>query len=129
VKYYIDTISTLHFEDAVQMVKDELKKEGFGILTTISIQDKLKETIGVDFRRYLILGACNPAYAYKALSAEDKIGTMLPCNVIIQETTDGKVEVAAVNPLASMMSVDNPALFGIAKEIEAKMKRVISNIL
>jgi uncharacterized protein (DUF302 family) len=88
VKYYIDTISTLHFEDAVQMVKDELKKEGFGILTTISIQDKLKETIGVDFRRYLILGACNPAYAYKALSAEDKIGTMLPCNVIIQETTD-----------------------------------------
>ena len=125
MKYYIEKVTDYSFEEAVQKVTDELKKEGFGVLTEINIHEKLKDKLNVDFRKYRILGACNPAAAYQALQAEDKIGTMLPCNVIVQETTDNKVEVAAVNPIASMMAIENASLGGIATDIKERLERVI----
>jgi uncharacterized protein (DUF302 family) len=116
------------FEQTVQKVIDALKTEGFGVLSEINIDEKLKEKLGVDFRKYKILGACNPAYAYKALQLEDKIGVMLPCNVIIQETKDGSVEVSAVNPMSSMSGVNNPKLMDIAGEIQSKLRAVIDKL-
>ena len=106
----------------------ELKKEGFGILTDIDMKATLKQKLDVEFRKYRILGACNPPFAYKALQAEDKIGTMLPCNVIVQEISDGQVEVTAIDPLASMQAVENPALKEIASEISNKLKTVIDRV-
>ena len=105
-----------------------LAKEGFGILTEIDVKATLKKKLDVDFRNYRILGACNPPFAYKALQAEDKIGTMLPCNVIVQEISDGKVEVTAIDPLASMQAVENPALKAIAAEVSSKLKAVINRV-
>jgi len=125
MKYYIDKVTDYTFDEAVDKVTEELKKEGFGVLSEINIHEKLKEKLDVDFRKYRILGACNPPAAYKALQAEDKIGTMLPCNVIVQETKDNKVEVAAVNPVASMMAIENPALESIAADITNRLNRVI----
>jgi len=116
------------FEQTVQKVIDALKTEGFGVLSEINIDEKLKEKLGVNFRKYKILGACNPAYAYKALQLEDKIGVMLPCNVIIQETKDGSVEVSAVNPISSMSGVNNPQLMDIAGEIQSKLRAVIDKL-
>ena len=118
----------LSFEDTINKVTEELKKEGFGVLTTIDVKDTLKNKIDVDFKKYTILGACNPPFAHKALLAEDKIGTMLPCNVIVQETADGKVEIAAVDPMASMMAIENEALGGIATEVREKLKAVIDRL-
>ena len=115
------------YESAVSRVTDELKKEGFGVLTEIDVKAALKKKIDVDFRKYRILGACNPSYAHKALLAEDKIGTMLPCNVIVQEKEDGKIEVAAIDPIASMQAVGNESLGGIAVEVQSKLKKVIEN--
>ncbi len=126
MKYYIEKITDYTFDEAVDKVTEELKKEGFGVLTQIDIHEKLKEKLDVNFRKYRILGACNPPAAYKALQAEDKIGTMLPCNVIVQETSDNRVEVAAVNPAASMMAVENPALEAVAADITNRLKRVIA---
>lgn len=126
MKYYIDKLTDYTFDVAVERVTEELKKEGFGVLSEINIHEKLKEKLDVDFRKYRILGACNPPAAYQALQAEDKIGTMLPCNVIVQETSDNKVEVAAVNPMASMMAVENPALESVATDITERLKRVIT---
>jgi uncharacterized protein (DUF302 family) len=126
MKYYISKKIRMDFDQAVQLVTESLKKEGFGVLTEINIQEKLKEKLNVDFRKYKILGACNPAYAYKALQMEDKIGTMLPCSVIIQELGNNEVEVAAVDPIASMMAIENPDLAGIAVEIKEKLELVIS---
>jgi len=103
-------------------------KEDFGILTEIDVKETLKKKLDIDFKRYKILGACNPPYAHKALVAEDKIGTMLPCNVIVQEISKGIVEVAAVNPMASMQSVENEDLAKIAEEIQSKLKSVIENL-
>lgn len=128
MKYYIEKTTDYTFDEAVEKVTEELKNEGFGILSRIDIHDKLKEKLNVDFRKYTILGACNPPYAYKALQQEDKIGTMLPCNVIVQELGDKKIEVAAVNPAASMMAVDNSALAGIADEIYNKLEKVIASL-
>lgn len=128
MKYYIEKITNYTFDQAVEKVTDELKKEGFGVLTQIDIHDKLKEKLDVDFRKYRILGACNPPAAYQALQAEDKIGTMLPCNVIVQETSDKKVEVAAVNPIASMMAVENQKLAAIAEDITSRLERVIAAV-
>lgn len=128
MKYYIEKTTDYTFDEAVEKVTEELKKEGFGILSRIDIHDKLKEKLNVDFKKYTILGACNPPYAYKALQQEDKIGTMLPCNVIVQELGDNKTEVAAVNPAASMMAVDNSALAGIAGEIYNKLEKVIASL-
>lgn len=125
MKYYIEKTINYSFDEAVEKVTEELKKEGFGILSEINIHEKLKEKLNVDFRKYRILGACNPPNAYKALQAENKIGTMLPCNVIVQELENGKTEVAAVDPVASMQAVENDDLTAIAKDITEKLERVI----
>ena len=116
------------FEETVERVTAALKQEGFGVLTTIDVKDTLKKKLDVDFRNYRILGACNPPYAYKALQAEDKIGTMLPCNVIVQELDDGTIEAAAVDPAASMQAVNNKKLAETASEVRDKLKRVIYNL-
>ena len=127
MQYYFNKIVQMTFEETIVKVTEELKKEGFGVLTEIDVKAALKKKINVDFRKYRILGACNPAFAYKALLAEDKIGTMLPCNVIVQEREDGKIEVAAIDPIASMQSVENKSLGGIAVEVQSKLKKVIEN--
>ena len=127
MQYYFNKIVQMTFEETIDKVTEELKKEGFGVLTEIDVKAALKKKINVDFRRYRILGACNPSFAYKALLAEDKIGTMLPCNVIVQEREDGKIEVAAIDPIASMQSVQNESLGGIAVEVQSKLKKVIEN--
>ena len=128
MKYYFEKTINYTFEEAVERVTEELKKEGFGVLTEIDVRATLKKKLGIDFRKYQILGACNPPFAHKALQAENKIGTMLPCNVIVQELEDGKTEVAAVDPVASMMAVDNDKLGEIAGEIRAKLEKVIQNV-
>jgi uncharacterized protein (DUF302 family) len=128
MKYYIEKTTNYSFDEAVERVTEELKKEGFGILSEINIHEKLKEKLNVDFRKYRILGACNPPNAYKALQAENKIGTMLPCNVIVQELDNGKTEVAAVDPVASMKAVGNAELESIAKEIRTKLQKVINTL-
>ncbi|MDH3390973.1 MAG: DUF302 domain-containing protein [Desulfobulbaceae bacterium] len=128
MQYYFNKIVEMTFEETIDKVTEELKKEGFGVLTEIDVKAALKKKIDVDFRKYRILGACNPSFAYKALLAEDKIGTMLPCNVIIQEREDGKVEVAAIDPIASMQAVESESLGGIAVEVHAKLKKVIENM-
>jgi uncharacterized protein (DUF302 family) len=123
--YYINKIITANFDQAIERVTKALKTEGFGVLSEIDIQHKFKEKLDVDFRKYKILGACNPSYAHKALQHEDKIGTMLPCNVIVQEIGKNQVEIAAVNPAASMMAVDNKELHAFADDIKAKLERII----
>ena len=128
MSYYFTKIVAASFDKTVAKVTEELKVEGFGILTEIDVKETLKKKLDVDFRRYKILGACNPPFAYKALTAEDKIGTMLPCNVIVQEISDGQVEVTAIDPLASMQAVENPALTEIASEISGKLKTVIDKV-
>jgi uncharacterized protein (DUF302 family) len=128
MKYYIEKATGYSFDEAVEKVTEELKKEGFGVLSEINIHEKLKEKLDVNFRKYRILGACNPPKAYEALQAENKIGAMLPCNVIVQELDDGKTEVAAVDPVASMMAVENAELESIAKEIRTKLQRVIETL-
>jgi len=127
MKYYFSKELKISFNEAIIRITDELKKEGFGILTEIDVQAAMKKKLNVDFRKYQILGACNPPFAYKALQEEDKIGTMLPCNVIVQET-EGGVEVAAIDPVASMQAVENPALEGIASEIRRKLEKVIESL-
>jgi len=128
MNYCISKIIKTSFENAEKQTIEALKKEGFGVLTEIDIQEKLKEKLNVDFRKYKILGACNPPFAYKALQLEDKIGIMLPCNVIVQELGKNEIEVAAVDPVASMMAVENSNLAGIAKEIKEKLERVIASL-
>jgi len=128
MSYYFTKKLNLSFYTAIARVTDELKKEGFGILTDIDVKATLKKKLDVEFRKYRILGACNPPFAYKALQAEDKIGTMLPCNVIVQEISDGQVEVTAIDPLASMQAIENPALKEIAAEISNKLKTVIDRV-
>jgi len=127
-KYYFDKTLDRSFEDAIARVTEELKKEGFGVLTEIDVQATLKKKLDVDFRQYKILGACNPSFAYQALQAEHNIGLMLPCNVIVQDAGNGKSEVAAIDPLVAMSRVDNPALEPIAREIQAKLQRVIESL-
>lgn len=128
MKYYFSKTVTLPFDDAIERVIAELQKQGFGVLTDIDVKQTLKKKLNVDFKKYRILGACNPPFAYKALQVEDKIGTMLPCNVIVQEIDEGQVEVAAIDPVASMQAVSNPALKDVAEKIQAKLKKVIENI-
>ncbi|MEE8329639.1 MAG: DUF302 domain-containing protein [Thermodesulfovibrionia bacterium] len=128
MQYTFNKILDISFDAAVDRVIDELKKEGFGVLTDIDVQMTLKKKLDVDFRKYRILGACNPSFAYKALQAERRIGTMLPCNVIVQETEQGKTEVSAIDPIASMQSIENPELRDIANQIQAKLKKVVDNL-
>jgi uncharacterized protein (DUF302 family) len=125
MEYYFSKMLNASFDESIQRVTDALKAEGFGIISEINIHDKLNEKLGVEFKKYRILGACNPGYAYKALQAEDKIGTMLPCNVIVIDQGGDRIEIAAVNPVASMMAIHNPALEPIALEITGKLKKVI----
>lgn len=128
MSYYFNKVLNVTFDDAVTRVVEELNKEGFGILTEIDVRQTLKKKLNVDFRNYRILGACNPSFAYKALQAEEKIGTMLPCNVIVLETVDGNVEVAAVDPVASMQAIQNEGLGDIASQVREKLKRVIDQL-
>ncbi|GET22882.1 DUF302 domain-containing protein [Prolixibacter denitrificans] len=128
MKYYIDKKINGSFDEVISQVTEALQKEGFGVLTEIDIQQKLKEKVDIDFRKYKILGACNPPYAYQALESEDKIGTMLPCNVVVQELESGEIEVAAVNPVASMQAVENDDLVCISTEILRKLERVIASL-
>jgi len=123
--YYFSRKIDAGFDEAVSRISEALKNQGFGILTEIDVGATLKKKLDVDFRPYRILGACNPPSAYKALQAEDKIGTMLPCNVIVQEAEDGRVEIAAIDPAASMTAVDNSALEGIARTIGEKLKTAV----
>jgi uncharacterized protein (DUF302 family) len=128
MSYYFNAVIEGNFENVVQKTTEALKKEGFGILTDIDVTATLKKKLDVDFRKYRILGACNPPYAYKALQEEDKIGTMLPCNVIVQQIDDEIIEVAAIDPIASMRAIDNPGLGVIAQEIQEKLKKVIDQL-
>ncbi|WP_420592598.1 DUF302 domain-containing protein [Robiginitalea biformata] len=128
MNYYFNKTLNEDFDKVIEKVTEELKNEGFGILTEIDVKETLKKKLDVDFKKYKILGACNPPYAHKALEAEDKIGTMLPCNVIVQEIEEGTVEVAAVNPMASMQAVENEKLTEVADEITSRLKHVIGKL-
>jgi uncharacterized protein (DUF302 family) len=126
--YYFAKTLEIPFDDAVDRVTTELKVGGFGVLTTIDIQKTLKKKLGVEFPRYVILGACNPALAFDALQVENKIGTMLPCNVIVRDNGEGCTEVAAVDPVSSMQAVDNPKLANVAASVQAKLASVINSL-
>lgn len=129
MSYYISTtLKNTSFEDAIERTTAALKEEGFGVLTEIDIKATLKKKLGADFYNYTILGACNPQMAHQALQAENKIGTMLPCNVIVQEREPGTVEISAVDPAASMMAVENDSLAEIAKDVQKKLTKVIKSI-
>lgn len=126
--YFNKVLKGKSFDESIALVTSELKKEGFGVLTTIDVQKTLKNKIDVDFKKYTILGACSPHYAHQALLHEDKLGVFLPCNVIVVEHESGDVEVSAVDPIASMSSVNNEALGSLALEIQQKLQTVIDNL-
>lgn len=128
MSYYINKTISTDFETAVQKVTEQLKSEGFGVLTEIDVNETLKKKIDVDFRKYKILGACNPPNAHQALLHEPYIGLMLPCNIVVQELDNGKIDVSAVDPQASMMAVQNPDLATTAQEIKVKLERVINSL-
>jgi uncharacterized protein (DUF302 family) len=128
MSYYFSKTIKASFEEAINRVTEELKKEGFGVLTEIDVKETLKKKLGVDFHPYKILGACNPPFAYQALQAEDKMGLMLPCNVIVQEISKGMVEVAAINPVSAMKGIDNPKLAKIAEKVREKLSKVVTNV-
>jgi uncharacterized protein (DUF302 family) len=124
MEYYFSKTIHSSYEEAINKVTESLKSEGFGVVSEIRMHEKFKEKLGVDFKKYTILGACNPSFAYKALQTEDKIGTMLPCNVIVQELNPGLVEIDIVDPVASMMAIENPKLGSLASEVQARLKKV-----
>lgn len=128
MSYYFSKTLKADFEATISKTIDELKKEGFGVLTEIDVKSTLKKKIGVDFPKYMILGACNPHFAHKALLVESHIGTMLPCNVIVRELDSGEVEVSAVDPIESMKAIKNPSLSEIATVVRSKLQNVIENI-
>ena len=128
MKYYIETTLDTDFETAVTKVKEALKNQGFGVLSEIDIHEKLKEKLGVDFKKYKILGACNPPKAFEALQVENNIGLMLPCNVIVQESQAGKIDIAAIDPVASMKAVESENIELIAREIKDKLTKVIRKL-
>ena len=125
MSYYFSKILYMSFDDAVARVTTELNKKGFGVLTEIDVREAQKKKLDVNFKKYKILGACNPFFAYKALQMEDKIGTMLPCNVIVQEISEGVVEVAAIDPIASMQVVDNIELRSVAEQVQALLQKMV----
>ena len=128
MSYYFSKVLSLSFDEAVARVTQTLKGQGFGVITEIDVTQTLKAKIGVDFRPYRILGACNPTLAHEALKLEDKVGTMLPCNVIVQELGPGRIEVAAIDPVASMAAIDNPALLEKAAVVREKLQTVIGSL-
>ena len=128
MSYYFSKTVDQNFEDAIEKVTGELKKEGFGILTEIDVKETFKKKLDIDFRKYRILGACNPKMAHQAINAESRIGTMLPCNVIVQELENGQVEVTAVDPVASMSAVKNDQLGVVAQQVREGLKRAIDSL-
>jgi len=124
--YYLSRMLPTAFDEVLTRTVDALKNAGFGIITEIDVKETLKKKIGVDFPRYKILGACNPAMAYEALKLESKVGTMLPCNVVVRDAENGQTEVAAIDPVASMQAIDNPALQRAAQQIRAKLEQVVA---
>ena len=126
--YHFSKIVDMSFDKAVAVTTEVLKKHGFGVLTQIDVKDTLHKKLGIEFRPYLILGACNPKLAHQALTVEDKIGTMLPCNVVVQQRGDNRIEVSAVNPVASMSAIDNPELSRISQQVGSLLKQVIAEI-
>ncbi len=128
MSYYFNKTLKGDFNNIIEKVTASLKSEGFGVLTEIDVKETLKKKLDVDFKKYKILGACNPAFAYKALQAEDKIGSMLPCNVTVIEQENGEIEVAAVDPVASMQAILNPSLAGVANEVRNKLKKVVDSL-
>lgn len=128
MSYYFSKTVDQNFEDAIEKVTGELKKEGFGILTEIDVKETFKKKLDIDFRKYRILGACNPKMAHQAINAESRIGTMLPCNVIVQELENGQVEVTAVDPVASMSAVKNDQLGAVAQQVREGLKRAIDSL-
>ncbi len=129
MSYYISKIlKGKSFEEAIELVTAELKKEGFGVLSEIDLKDTFKKKLDIDFKKYIILGACNPSFAYKSLRSEDKIGVLLPCNVIVEEHENGDVEVSAVDPILAMGVVENKTVKDVAYEVQQKLKHVIDNL-
>lgn len=128
MSYYRAKTISAPFEDAVSRATAALKEQGFGVITEIDVKETLKKKIEVDFRPYRILGACNPALAYEALKLEDKVGTMLPCNVIVQEVGPGRTEVAAIDPVASMQAIENPELLEKAEAVRGKLENAIQSL-
>lgn len=126
--YYFAKTLPVGFGEGVRATTEALKREGFGVITQIDVKATLKDKLGVDFRDYLILGACNPALAYEALQLEDKVGAMLPCNVVVQALGPERTEVAAIDPVASMQAIDNPALGKAAREVRARLERVVASL-
>ena len=128
MSYYFSKTLAADFDEAIRRTIDALKQQGFGVITEIDVKETLNKKLGIAFRNYRILGACNPALAHEALQVEDKVGTMLPCNVVVQDAGDGKSEVAAIDPVASMQAIDNPALKQAAEAVREKLKVVIENL-
>ncbi len=126
--YYFSKQLEMPFDQAIKHVTEALAAKGFGVLSTIDVQATMKKKLNVEFRPYTILGACNPEFAHKALQSDDMIGTMLPCNVVVQEMSKGSVEVSAVDPVASMTAVKNPKLATIAGEVRDLLKQVVSGL-
>jgi uncharacterized protein (DUF302 family) len=124
--YYLGKTLPIAFDEAVARTMDALKKEGFGVLTEIDVKETLKNKIGVDFPNYRILGACNPTLAYEAIKLENKVGTMLPCNVVVRDAGNGQTEVAAIDPVASMQAIDNAELKRVAAQVRAKLEKVVA---
>jgi len=128
MSYYFSKKLTISFDRAIEHVTQALARKGFGVLTNIDVRATMKKKLNIDFRPYTILGACNPQFAHKALQIEDKVGTMLPCNVVVQEIGNGEVEVSAVDPIASMSAIENPKLSSIASEVRSMLKHVIDSL-
>jgi uncharacterized protein (DUF302 family) len=128
MKYYFSRKISKSFDDTIELITKALKTEGFGVISEIKIHEKLKENLNVNFKKYTILGACNPAYALRALQMEDKIGTMLPCNFLVIEQEDGKTEIAAINPVASMSTIPNADLYDIAHKVSQTLKSIIERV-
>lgn len=128
MSYYITRKIKANFDEAILDINDQLKEVGFGVLTRININEKFKEKLNKDFRRYTILGACNPSFAYQALQSESKLGVMLPCNVIVQEISEGVVEVSAINPLVSMEATNNQELLKMATEVHDRMTKMLNSL-
>lgn len=128
MRYYIATILQISFDEAIAKAEAALKEQGFGVISRIDIQDTLKTKIGVDFRPYTILGACNPELAHEALKLEDKVGTMLPCNVVVQARGERETEIAAIDPVASMQAIDNPQLQEAARQVRARLEKAVLSL-
>ena len=128
MNYYYTKELNSSFEDALAKTKQALVEKGFGVISEIDLKEKFKEKLNIEFREYRILGACNPKMAYQAIEQEDKIGVLLPCNVVVQERLDGKIEVSAVNPMETMSAVQNSNLESIAKEVSSKLNEAINSL-